>query len=397
MAVFNSLGSNYKLSFVIRNLLPTSSKNLTNRVTEMLDEQYMGRTILTYKGRHALELALKMTHLPGGSKVGINGFTCYVVYEAVVKAGYHPVFIDVAKDDLNFGLSELKNAEKYNKGLQAIIVQNSLGLPCDMPSIEKYCRQQDIKIIEDLAHSLGAHYEDGSEAGTTGDFTMLSFSQDKPLDVVAGGAVIDRTAKAQPGKQLPRAFFYQRFVNYLYPLLSWLIRATYPVGLGRYLHAGLKKMHLLATPMSDNVKKPYRMTGKAKGLLVARWLKREEEVTHRRKVADVYKKLLPAGVLYLQAERGLPSYLRFPIKVSNRAGLVKHLKASGIYIGDTWYDAPIAPARYLARTSYQQGMCPEAEKLCAEIVNLPTHINVTEQDAKRIVGKVNSWLLKQKR
>jgi len=392
MAIFNSLGSNYSAKFVWRDLIWPRKPGARTRTKKILEEKYGGHATLTYKGRQALELALKRLELPAGSSVGINGFTCYVVYQAVERAGLKPIFIDVPPRQLNFNADGLKAAHTQNPQLRAIIVQNTLGAPSDIPALAAYCRAHDISIVEDLAHSIGARYVDGREAGTVGNMTMLSFSQDKPLDVVAGGALVDRREKVvEKRENFPSASLWQRTKNRMYPLWTALIRATYPLGLGRLIHFVFKKLHLMATPMSDNLDGLQRMTGTAAGLLAIRWRQQEAEATHRRTITGIYKKELPSE-LFLPEPEGQAVYLRFPMWVDDRASLIADLKKAGIYIGDTWYDAPIGPKKYLARTNYQVGECPNAEALASHIVNLPTHIHVDENKARFIAGEVRKWL-----
>jgi dTDP-4-amino-4,6-dideoxygalactose transaminase len=392
MAIFNSLGSNYRPGFIFNSLFGLSFEMASDRLVQELGDHYGGAVTLTYKGRQALELAMRKSGLPTGSKVAINGFTCYVVYQAVVNAGYEPVFIDVAKGQMNFGLEELKG----HTDIKAIIIQNTLGFPCDMVALKSYCKTNNILLVEDLAHSIGATYGDGTEAGMVGDLAMLSFSQDKPLDVVAGGALIDRRTEAAAPEKLPAMNMLQRFKNRMYPFWSGLIRATYPLGIGRYIHAILKKTHALAIPMSDNLKGIQRMSPKAMVLLLTRWQGRNTEFAHRRTIAKIYQDLLPPDIQIVPLSGSNPLYLRFPLLVNDRPGLIGFLKQYKIYVGDTWYDAPIAPSRYLEKTTYKAGLCPNAEVLCASIVNLPTHINVSEKEAKRIAQKVNEWLSRQK-
>lgn len=388
MSVFNSLGSNYISSFVKKSLLGRSSRQADEQLKEILKQCYDGTVLLTYKGRQALEIGLRRADLPAGSEVGINGFTCYVVYQAVERAGLTPVFIDTAPDTLNFGLEELKAAHQNHPNLRAVIVQNTLGMPAAMEAIEVYCKQKELLIIEDLAHSLGVHYADGREAGTVGSLVMLSFSQDKAADVVAGGVLVDRLTK-QADLTLPLVSSWQRLINRFYPFWTQMIRRTYSIGLGRIIHAILKMLHLLATPMSDNIQEPHAMSPKAATLLLGRWPERETEAEHRKQISAIYQASLSQLMYKDDTNEGI--YLRFPIHVTNRAALVSHLRSAGIYIGDTWYDAPIGPKKYLAKTSYTEGLCPNAEDVADHIVNLPTHINVSVGQAKQIVNEVLTW------
>ena len=60
-------------------------------------------------------------------------------------------------------------------------------------------------------------------------------------------------------------------------------------------------------------------------------------------------------------------------------------KASHILLGD-WYNTPVAPSGTdFKKIGYDSGSCPQAEKLAKEIVNLPTHIQIDEKDALKIV------------
>lgn len=382
MKVFNSLGSNYSLNFAVKSLFSLGSKADAKVIKQKLFEEFLGKVTLTYKGRHALELALKNSYLPAGSKVGISGFTCYAVYRAVEKADLEAVFIDVAKDDIQFGLHELKKADD----IKAVIVQNTLGLPADMPVIKKYCQENNILIIEDLAHSYGAVYGDDTPAGMVGDLTMISFSADKQQDVVAGGALIDRRKNPVEIKPLKKAQLRSRAKNRIYPLLTFIIRASYEHGFGKFVHFPLKKLRLLATPMSDNNEVLADMSPLAAKLLVDRMESREQELEHRREIAEIYKNELPQRIQY--KVQGQPTYLRFPLRVKNPVKLIELLGEQGIFIGDTWYDSPIAPKNYMDKTSYQPGDCPRAEELAQHLVNLPTHQNITPQIAHEICERI---------
>jgi dTDP-4-amino-4,6-dideoxygalactose transaminase len=394
MHIFNSLGSNYDKSFVWRSIFTVGSKHSIEELRQDLTEYYDGsRAIVTYKGREALEEALNASGLPKDSLVGINGFTCYALYEAVLRAGFRAVLIDVAPGQFNFDVAQLEKIYRKNK-LKAVVVQNTLGLVANVPAIDEFCKRKDIVLIEDLAHSLGAIYSDGREAGKVGQFTMLSFSQDKPMDVVAGGALVDRRTSSNLKQPKKRVSLWQTRLNAFYPFWTMLIRNLYSVGLGRYLHFGLKKLHLLATPMSDNVKGVFAMEGSRAKLLLEKWDAINQETRDRVSIAQIYQKTILKKI-QIEVPEGHSLFLRFPILVDDPASLISYLKTKDIHIGDTWYDAPIGPKKYLSRTNYVDGQCPNSEDLSKHIVNLPTHINVDSDSAKIIAKRVNEWLKSQ--
>lgn len=399
MAVFNSLGSNYSSKDVWRFLFAVGGSNEATELKAQLSQKYGGTALLTYKGREALEIAVANSGLPKDSEIGINGFTCYVVWLAVKNAGYKPVFIDIAQGQTNFSLAELQLAHQQHPAMKAFIVQNTLGYPVDMLPLVSYAKQQNLMVIEDLAHSIGAVYDDGREAGTVGALVMLSFSQDKTIDVVAGGAVVDRRSPPAPlnNANLKKIGVLQKLKNRWYPFWTSLIRKTYPLGLGRFIHFGLKKLNLLSTPMSDDLSGFHVMPNSAVGLLTKRLTTAKDLLAHRRQIAEAYRQNLPDELQVIHKAIGWSSYLRFPIWVEDRQSLIDYLRNEKIYIGDTWYDAPIGPKKYLDLTDYKLGSCPNAESLADGIINLPTHQYVSTEVANRICAKIKLWQSSQQK
>ena len=84
----------------------------------------------------------------------------------------------------------------------------------------------------------------------------------------------------------------------------------------------------------------------------------------------------------LEPKISYPSTLRYCIFVENRKSLIKSLKDKGVYVSDVWYDSVddnIKNAKVAANT----------------ILNLPTHKNVSEDDAIKIAEQINIWLKSQ--
>ena len=63
----------------------------------------------------------------------------------------------------------------------------------------------------------------------------------------------------------------------------------------------------------------------------------------------------------------------------------------GIYLGD-WYNNPIAPLKQPLKISfYQKNSCPNAERAVKITVNLPTHINISIDEAKEIIEIIKNF------
>ncbi len=192
MSIFNSLGSNYNFKIVWQTLFSSNDKQSREALNKYLEDKYEGQVTLVYKGRQAIEMGLKNLNLHTGSFVAINGFTCFAVYEAIKNAGLNAEYLDIEKGQLNFSPDTLQKAINKNPLIKVVIIQNTLGYPCEIDKIAQICKENELTLIEDLAHSVGTKYENGKEAGSVGDFVVLSFSQDKIIDCVSGGALIKR-------------------------------------------------------------------------------------------------------------------------------------------------------------------------------------------------------------
>lgn len=394
MNVFNSLGSNFTLRSAFGALIARAGRDEPEKLEEFLAKRYGGTAYLFYKGREALFAALVAAGLPPKSGICITGYICYAVYQAVTAAGMTPVFVDIGKDDVNVTAAGLETVLKNHPDVRAVILQNTYGFPQDIRGIGKIAKKYGLIVIEDLAHSVGAVYGDGRTAGSAGDFAALSFSQDKMIDAVSGGALVVRTKPNLRPELRKRAAVGagQMIRDRWYPTLASIIRMTYPIP-GKFIHAALRNLGLLSSPMGDT-------TGITLHTLPP-WYARQvinafrylrDDIVHRRMIASIYASaikpvcLVPAIVPLIP--RAAP--LRFPIIVRNRDGLIAEAKRHGLFISDIWYDAPVAPKKYFFKTTYA-GECPNAEALSESVVNLPTHKNISSRDAKIISDIINRW------
>lgn len=388
MSVFNSLGSNYNFSFAINNLFSIGAEKDKRRLIEALEKKYCGEVILFYKGRQAIELALKKINIPGKS-VAVTGFTCLAVAKAVEEADMKAVYLDIDNNSLNFSPETLRQAVNNNPNIEAVIMQNTLGFPQDAVEIAKICKDNDLVLIEDLAHSVGAQYINAGEAGSVGDFVALSFSQEKIIDGVSGGALIIRNDKFKGDVQLQELPKSIGRKDRFYPVISWKIRKTYSFGLGKIIHKISRKLHFFNNPVvGGNLN--YELTNWHCKAINTQLNTIQESLNHRKDIAKIYLDgLLPQ--LLIEKEVNNSSCLRFPIVVSERDDLVDFLKRKGIFISDIWYDAAVAPKKYEHLSDYIAGTCPVSDAISAKILNLPTHRNVSRQDAIRMVKNINLW------
>lgn len=385
MAIFNSLGSNYNIGYVIKSLFENGSNKDADGLKKLLEQRYGGKAILFYKGREALSAALKILDFPKNALVAINGFTCVAVYKAIEVAGFTPLCLDLEKgSNLNFTADTLRRALRKNKNIKVVVVQNTLGYPCDIEEIEQVCKKNKLILIEDLAHCVGTKYKNGKEAGTLGDFAILSFSQDKIIDAVSGGALVIRNKKLVSAKSLGAYVIHLPGGNLIkdrfYPYFSYKIRFLYNFGLGKPYYFALKTFNFLSNIMDYSFYSYFRLPNHNARLALNMFENLNKQLNHRKKISKIYFENLPEKILFHPVSNyiDLSSNLRFPILVENRTGLIKFLKTNKVFVSDIWYD-DVTPE------------CPNADEISKKILNLPTHINVQEKDALRICELINTF------
>ena len=129
----------------------------------------------------ALECAIKSLGVKG--EIIIPSFTWVSTANAVINCGSKPVFADINFNTRNIDLKSVSKC--ITKKTIALIVVHFAGLPCDMTKISKFCKKNNIKIIEDSAETLGAKINN-KFTGTFG-IGCFSFFPTKNITTTEGG------------------------------------------------------------------------------------------------------------------------------------------------------------------------------------------------------------------
>lgn len=123
------------------------------------------------------------------SKVLIPTQSFVATLNAVIEAGFDPVFCDV---DPITGLIDLNKIPVHHSEIAAVMYVNLFGNIIDYDKLTLYRQMwsdDDIPIIEDAAQSLGAYYR-GVPSGKLGTVSCLSFDPTKNLNNYGSGGMI---------------------------------------------------------------------------------------------------------------------------------------------------------------------------------------------------------------
>jgi len=342
--------------------------------------------------RGALEFFLKFyLRNKQNKKVATQGFTCFVVPKAIINAGGKPVFVDIKEGYLNFSINELYQVYKNHPDISVVITQNTFGVPNELEEIFNFCKENNLLLIENLAHSFGCKYKN-TFLGNFGDIALISFGRSKVISSIFGGALIIKN------REIANEFkdYYEKletikhkrwlFRTLLFSYLMQYIRKNYNT-YGKFLGYILRKLNLTVLDISEKEKRggneeyTVKKMPNAFAKIALNQIKKIVKFSeHREKITKIYLKegILPYGENPQYSEF---YYLRYPITCSHPNKIIEKLKKYNIYLGN-WYHSPLAPLeKRLDRFGYYYGMCPNAEKLCLTILNLPTNILTTQEDA----------------
>lgn len=402
--IFHSLGANYTWQSVTAALLPGFVNNQLEKLVGSISSKWQAKqVILTYKGRDAIELALRGLGIGDDDVVLTQAFACCAIEEAIVRVGAKPIYVDISNENLNLTTNTLQavwqKLSLSKKTKVALIVQHMLGQPAAMIQIANWCKKNNILLIEDLAQSAGAMLGDNHEVGEWGEAIVYSFGQDKIIDSVSGGAVV---FKSQPVNLPELAYPPTTAVirDVFYPLITKLITVGFGSGWGKVVFWLAKWLGWLRSPAGSPTNYASVFAAPLAKLANLSWRAQPQNLKHRRKLAAIYwQELQQAGLqswcLSVTAKNiNLAAWQRFPIVLPKDVDIIElnaYLKQRGYYLSDRWYRQPVDSGNLPFLSSYKLGSCVVVEDMANRVYNLPTHRGVSEEKAWQLVQLLSQF------
>ncbi len=319
-------------------------------------------TVACGNGTDALQAALMALDLQQGDEVITTPFTFIATVEVIRLLGLKPVLVDVDRE--TFNLDPAKLHEVLTPRSRVIIPIHLFGQCAPMEEIMKFAREHSLVVIEDNAQALGAEYlfSDGSsrKAGTIGDMGTTSFFPSKNLGAFGdGGAIFTRDESlnqrlsAVVNHGMKKRYFYD-FIG-MNSRLDTLQAAILLVKL-KYLDAYHKARQDAASRydhlLSDipEIRTPFRA---AFSTHVFHQYTLRVEPESRDKLKDRLK------------ERQIPSMIYYPVPI--------HLQAAYRDLG------------------YGEGDFQVSERLCREVLSLPIHTELSEEQLSYISDQIHHF------
>lgn len=303
-------------------------------------------------GTDALLMALMALGIGPGDEVITTAFTFIATAEMITLARATPVFVDIDPRTYNLDPQQLESA--ITERTRAIMPVALYGQPADMDAINAIAARHNITVIEDAAQSYGAKYK-GRPSCNLSAIACTSFFPSKPLGCYGdGGALFTSDDQVAARLREVRSHGEDR----------------------RYHHVRLGLNGRLDTLQA--------------AVLLAKLEIFDRELDQRQRVASRYSELLGDCVTAPYVEPHNTSvWAQYTVRIPNRDEVQKLLAAEGIPTA-VHYPIPLHLQPVFASMNLGRGAFPLAEAAGAEVLSLPMHPYLTEEQIARVTSGVRS-------
>lgn len=305
--------------------------------------------ITVANGTDALQIALMALGVGPGDEVITPGFTYIATAEAAAVLGAKPVYVDIDPVTYNLDPSLLEAA--ITPRTKAIIPVSLYGQPADYDAINEIAERHGLVVIEDAAQSFGASYRGRRSCNLT-TIATTSFFPSKPLGCYGdGGAIFTSDADlAKALRQIAR-------------------------------HGQEKRYHHVRVGMNS------RLDTLQAAILLPKLSILDDEIDARQRVSEAYSAAL-GGNNRLTPPKVAPgntsAWAQYTLRVPNRAQVQEIMKDNGVPTA-IHYPLPLNRQPAVADAT---AVLPHGDKAADEVISLPMHPYLTEQDCKGIINAV---------
>ena len=329
-------------------------------------EEYLGvkHVIPCANGTDALQIAMMGLDLKPGDEVITADFTFAATVEVIALLKLTPVLVDVDLVNMNISIEGIKRA--ITPKTKAIVPVHLFGRAANMEAIMQIAKEHNLYVIEDNAQAIGANckFSDGTKkkAGTIGHVGSTSFFPSKNLGCYGDGGAI--------------------FTNF--DDLAHKIRGIVNHGMyERYHH--------------DVVGVNSRLDSVQAAVLNAKLPLLDQYNTTRQNAARKYITAFQGHINIIA-----PSiceicdchvFHQYTLRIINadRDGLMQHLLDKGIPCA-IYYPIPLHSQKAYKDVRYREEDFPVTNQLVKEVISLPMHTELDDEQIKFITDSVLEFL-----
>jgi dTDP-4-amino-4,6-dideoxygalactose transaminase len=308
-------------------------------------------------GSDALLLAMMAAGVERGDAVLTTPFTFFATAGSIALAGATPVFVDIDPVTYNMDPQALAETIRRTPKAKAVIPVHLYGGCADMDPIMEIARGRQCVVIEDGAQAIGAEYK-GRRAQSIGDIGCLSFYPTKNLGGFGEGGMV---LMGDDG-------------------LAEKLKALRVHGaMKKYLHQWVGLNSRLDTLQAAILRVKLRYL--------------DAESAGRQKNAARYRANLagvPVGLPVPAAYQTRHIYNQFVIRTPERDRLKAHLEENGVGC-DIYYPVALHMQQCFHELGYRTGDFPESEKAAREVLALPIHSALPEEDVDYVSALIRGF------
>jgi perosamine synthetase len=305
--------------------------------------------VATSSGTTALHLALLPYGIGPGDEVITSPFTFIASANSILFTGATPVFADI--DEVTFNLDPQAVRQAVTPRTRAIMPVHLYGQVADMDALQAIADEHGLVIVEDACQAVGATYR-GRPAGSFGTGVFSLYATKNVMAVEGGMITTDDDDLAERCRLLRNHGMARR---YHYEMLGFNFRMT-------DLHAAI-------------------------GLAQ---IERVHEFNDRRAAnARFFNERITGVATPAEAPGRKHVWHQYTIRITHRDRdeAASQLNAAGIGTG-IFYPIPAHQHPYM-REIVGDVSLPVSERLAREVLSLPVHPQLSQEELETIVAEVN--------
>jgi dTDP-4-amino-4,6-dideoxygalactose transaminase len=305
--------------------------------------------VATSSGTTALHLALLAAGVGPGDEVVTSPFTFIASGTSVLYTGARPVFVDV--DPRSFMVEADRVEAAITARTKAIMPVSLYGQPADLPALSAIADRYGIAFIEDAAQAHGASI-DGRPSGSVGQ-GVFSFYPTKNMTTGEGGMITTADGRLAEWARLRREHGMK--VRYHHDVLGYNFRMT-------DIHAaiGLAQLEKLPAFNARRIATAARYGAELRGV-VTPWTR--------------------PGTVHV--------FHQYTLRVLKRDAFVERLRELGVGSG-VYYPIPLHRQKPFGELGYGDQSFPVSEQLAEEVVSIPVHPGLTDDEVDTVIEVVNT-------
>ena len=339
---------------------------LEEKLCEVTGAKYC---VAVSNGTAALHIAAIAAGIKEGDEVITTPITFAASANCALYCGARPVFADINPDTYNIDPASIRKC--ITDKTKAVVAVDFTGQAVELDEIRAICKEHNLVLIEDAAHSIGTRYN-GQPIGSIADMTTFSFHPVKTVTAGEGGAVTTNDP-----------VLYQKL----------LLAHTHGITRDRS-----QMVHPTDDPWYNeqvNLGYNYRMTEFQAALLMSQLKKLEAFSKRRKEIVKMYDEAF-SKIPEVKVQKEIPEsdttrhlyilQLDDRMLSCTRREFFDALHAENIY--SQVHYLPVYWHSHYENLGYPKGICPNAEHYYRQSMSLPLYYSLTDEDVKDVIHAV---------